>query len=87
MKTYVADMTVEEFRDLIRSTIEEMTQAPHFVRGYDGLCELFGCSRSTAKRIKASGAINKAISQQGRTFVVNSALALQLYGNKRKTNS
>ena len=48
--------------------------------GYEGLCELFGCSLSTAKRIKASGAIKDAIRQQGRTFVVNAPLAIQLYG-------
>ena len=44
--------------------------------------EIFGCSESTAKRIKKSGTIRRAIHQQGRTFVTNATLALELYGAK-----
>ena len=79
--TYIADLTCDELQQLIRRTVvEALQQQPHFVTGYEGLCELFGCSLSTAKRIKASGAIKDAIRQQGRTFVVNAPLAVQLYG-------
>lgn len=53
---------------------------PRYVSGIEGLCEIFGCSKSTAKRIKKGGTINKAIHQQGRTFVTNVDLAVQLYG-------
>ena len=80
--TYIADLTCDELQQLIRRTVvEALQQQAPFVTGYDGLCELFGCSLSTAKRIKASGAIKDAIRQQGRTFVVNAPLAVQLYGN------
>lgn len=65
----------EEYQDLLRKA-----NGPRYVYGIDGLCEIFGCSRSTAKRLKAGGSINKAIRQQGRTFVTNVDLALQLYG-------
>ena len=85
--TYVADLTTEEFKQLMVSTISEMLgqqSGSKWVTGVPGLMEIFGCSASTAKRIKASGAISKAIRQQGRTFVVNVPLALQLYGSTSK---
>jgi len=65
----------EEYQELLRQA-----NSPKYVSGIDGLCEIFGCSRATAKRIKAGGTINKAIRQQGRTFVTNVDLAVQLYG-------
>ena len=65
----------EEYQDLLRKA-----NGPRYVYGIDGLCEIFGCSRSTAKRMKKDGGIKKAIRQQGRTFVTNVDLALQLYG-------
>ena len=65
----------EEYQDLLRKA-----NGPRYVYGIDGLCEIFGCSPSTAKRIKASGVIKKAIRQQGRTIVTNADLAIQLYG-------
>jgi len=80
--TYIADLTTGELKQLIYATVAAaLQQQPQWVTGMDGLCALFGCSMSTAKRIKASGAIKDAIKQQGRTFVVNAPLALQLYGN------
>lgn len=65
----------EEYQDLLRKA-----NGTRYVHGIAGLCEIFGCSKATAKRIKAGGSINKAIRQQGRTFVTNVDLALQLYG-------
>lgn len=83
----VADLTVSELQDIIRRTVAEaITRRPEYVKGIDGLCEIFGCSRSTAKRIKQSGSIKKAIRQQGRTFVTNVDLALELYGAKSGRN-
>lgn len=80
-------MQNEDYITISRSELQEIVrqavaaaQAPKWVSGIDGLCQIFGCSRSTAKRIKAGGTINKAIRQQGRTFVTNVDLALQLYG-------
>lgn len=51
------------------------------LRGYAGLMEIFQCSRSKAMRIKASGAIDAAISQEcpGGTFYIDEELALRHY--------
>lgn len=57
-----------------------MTTLPQYAYGIDGLAQILGCSRSTAKRIKAGGTINRAIKQQGRTIVIDVALAIQLFG-------
>jgi len=83
-RTYIADLTVGELQQLIHTTVAEaLQQQPQWVAGMEGLCELFGCSPSTAKRIKASGVIRDAIRQQGRTFVTNAPLALRLYGKSK----
>lgn len=58
-----------------------------FVYGLDGICELFGCSKSTAERIKQSGVIDAAISQVNRKIVVDAELALQLFSNKMRTEA
>lgn len=57
-----------------------MPNNPKYAYGIDGLAEIFGCSKSTAKRIKAGGTINKAIAQQGRTIVIDVDLAIALFG-------
>lgn len=49
-----------------------------YVYGLAGLMQLFGCSISTAERIKQSGLIDQAISQVGDIIVVDSELALDL---------
>lgn len=51
-----------------------------YAYGIDGLAQVFGCSRATAKRIKSSGTINRAIKQQGRTIVIDVDLAIALFG-------
>jgi hypothetical protein len=48
--------------------------------GIGGIAKLFNCSMTTANRIKASGRIDRAISQYGRTIVVDADLALALMG-------
>ena len=49
-----------------------------YVYGLAGLMKLFGCSISTAERIKQSGVIDQAISQTGDIIVVDAELALDL---------
>lgn len=82
--TFIADLTTDELQDLIKRTVTEalQTQQPRWVKGIPGIMEIYACSESTAKRIKRSGSIDKAIRQQGRTFMVNATLALQLFGGK-----
>ena len=49
-----------------------------YVYGLAGLMKLFGCSISTAERIKQSGVIDQAISQTGDIIVTDAELALDL---------
>ena len=82
-----------EFAALMRSTLMEMETGKEdeprkrFVFGLDGICDLFGCSKSTAERIKKSGIIDAAITQVKRKIVVDAELALRLFGNRMKTES
>lgn len=55
-----------------------------YVYGINGLAGILGCSRPTAQRIKSSGKIDGAISQSGRTIVVDVDKALQLIRLDRK---
>ena len=71
----------------------------HYVYGIAGLMQLLGCSRATACRIKASGVLDPAISQQGKIIVIDADLALDLlnvhqkrkgklrYGNNKSSKS
>ena len=60
--------------------LEALAAAPpkKYVYGLAGLMKLFGCSISTAERIKQSGVIDQAISQTGDIIVVDAELALDL---------
>ncbi len=82
--TRVIDMTVGELLDLIKIQVDHPEEAakPAITKNYEygiaGIARIFGCSRTTACRIKASGVIDAAIVQTGRTIVVDPELALQL---------
>ena len=82
-----------EFVALMKSTIQDTEKGKEeepkkrFVFGLDGICDLFGCSKSTAERIKKSGIIDAAITQVKRKIVVDAELALRLFGNRMKTES
>ena len=49
-----------------------------YVQGINGIASFFGCSKSTAQRIKNSGVIDDAITQVQRKILVDADLALQL---------
>lgn len=53
-----------------------------FVYGRAGIAKLFGCSMTTASRIKKSGIIDKAICQYGRIIVVDASKAIELAAKK-----
>ena len=88
--TRIIDLTVGELTDLMRSMIpsetvtikEEVSKEKWLVHGLDGLAKLFGCSKKHACQIKRSGVIDKAISQYGRTIVVDAERALDLIQNQ-----
>ena len=88
VNTRIIDLTVGELKDLMMMMIQHPQQpaaeekpkpAPkHYVYGIAGIAQLFNCSMTTANRIKASGKINRAISQCGRMITVDADLALEL---------
>lgn len=80
--TYIMDLTVQEFRDLIRATIAE-TPRRRMVRGLQGIADALQVSLAQAKRIKASGVIDKAITQSGRVILTDADQALKLYNGTR----
>ena len=81
-------LTGQEFIDLLREGLalnaagytEEGTMdvKKHFVYGLQGLCDLLGCSTTTASRIKKSGVLDPAISQFGNTIIVDADSAVDL---------
>ena len=88
-------MTGEELLFLSRQTAhidshtastQETPTEKRYVYGIAGLCEIFGCSKPTAIRIKKSGRIDKAITQVGRKIVIDAELALELASSKPKPN-
>lgn len=83
--TYICDLTVGELKDLIRKTIAE-TPRRRMVRGIEGIAEALQVSIAQAKRIKASGVLDKAITQSGRVILTDADMAVSLYV-KRNTTS
>lgn len=78
-------MTGEEFIFLQNKLSNELpikTLEPEkgkkYVYGIRGIAKLFGCSISSANRLKKSKKIDGAIIQDGRKIIVDSELALEL---------
>jgi len=91
--TFIINMSSDEFFDRLKECFADAFFAPepnegvkvkkHYVYGLQGLCDLFGCSIATASRIKRSGVIDAAISQIGKTIVVDADLALDLLNTSK----
>lgn len=89
--TRIIDLTVSQLAEIIDRAVEESLkrrQSPEdnsarYVYGIKGIATLLGVSERTARNIKASGTISKAIRQQGRTIVTDARLAMELFGGKR----
>lgn len=78
--TPISRLTVGELREVIRQELSGLTDfRTQPARGIRGIADLFGVSYTQAKRIKASGIIDGAVSQTGRTIVVDRERALELY--------
>lgn len=87
-------LTVGEFIDLVNKQVEmridtkhEMKNKPEekrYVYGLAGIASIFGCSKTQAHRIKASGKIDAAIKQTGRLIIVDAEKALNLAADKKK---
>ena len=79
--TPIWQLTVGQFRQLLaesKQTPVQAPQEPRYVYGLEGLAQLLGCSKRTAQNIKASGKIDKAIYQEGRTIIIDRKLAIEL---------
>jgi hypothetical protein len=85
----VIDLTVGELLDLLERVdrpqvvVDTTSERGRFVYGLAGIAELFGCSRTTANRLKQSGKISGAITQVGNLIIVDAEKALQLAGKKK----
>ena len=82
-KTRIIDLTVGELLELIgkpQTVVNDFmpTSGKRLVYGIAGIAQIFNCSMTTANRIKASGKINRAISQCGRIITVDADLPLEL---------
>lgn len=79
--TRIIDLTVGELMELLNKQQDNIVEQPkekRLVYGIAGIARLFNCSMTTANRIKASGKIDRAISQCGRMITVDADLALEL---------
>ena len=81
--TRIIDLTVGQLMEMLGKTqtvvADNMpTKEERVYYGIAGIAQIFNCSLTTANRIKASGRIDRAISQYGRTIVVKADLALEL---------
>lgn len=79
--TPLSDLTVGDLVKIIRTAMDAQprTSSPETVSGIDGIARIFDVSTSTAKRIKKSGVISKAITQKGRVITTDVELARQLW--------
>lgn len=90
-KRRVIDITVGELLDAIDERIgaaqsrqEKPKAEKRCVYGLNGLAKLFGCSKTTASRLKASGRIDEAITQVGALLIIDADLALKLAADNKK---
>ena len=77
---YIRDLTVGEFRSLMRAVLAENADTKHTVRGLGGLADLLGCSASTIKRYYPL--LKPAIARRGRTIVADADKVLALWAGK-----
>lgn len=88
--TRIIDLTLGELLDAVEQRVKETLtgktqpyeKKKRYVYGLKGLAQLFGCSKTTASRIKTSGKIDKAITQVGALLIIEADLALELAGKE-----
>ena len=79
--TPLSMLTVGQLKSIIKpslSSADTSHQQKHLVYGLDGICKLFHCRESRAQKLKNT-IIRDAVSQDGRTIVVDADLAIELF--------
>lgn len=82
--TRLIDLTVGELKALLGNVLGGVVsdglppKEEEYVYGLDGICKLFGCSKTVAMRLK-NGVIKKAVYQDGRRIMTDPVLARKLY--------
>ncbi|MEG0558933.1 MAG: DUF3853 family protein [Muribaculaceae bacterium] len=91
LKKRLIDFTGEGLIELLKPYLQtepitktDFSEAGKFVYGLAGIAQLFGCSITTANRIKQSGKITPAITQIGNKIIVDAEKALMLANRKDK---
>lgn len=84
--TRIIDLTVAQLMEIIGSSVNAETECrteperkKNLVYGIPGIAQAFGCSSSTASRIKRSGVIDAAVLQVGRLIITDADLAVELW--------
>lgn len=83
--TRLIDLTLGELLDEVERRVRKVMasqpqadgETPRYVYGLKGLARLFGCSKTSASRLKASGDIDKAITQIGQLLIVDAKVAIE----------
>lgn len=88
LNTRLIDLTAGELLELLQQgykpqvIVDTTKDNRRFVYGLAGIADLFGCSKTTANRIKQSGKIDGAITQVGNLIIVDAEKALELIDKK-----
>ena len=61
----------------------QIIEEEEYVYGYKGLASLLNCSICSAKNLKLSGKIDKAIIQEGRKIIINRKKVLEILKNRK----
>ena len=91
LKKPLFQLTTEEFVFINKNSqenksvnTEKISCQKKYVYGILGIANLFGCSKSSATRLKKSKKIDAAITQVGRKIIVDAELALKLIKAEEK---
>lgn len=88
LNTRLIDLTAGELLELLQQgykpqvIVDTTKDNKRFVYGLAGIADLFGCSKTTANRIKQGGKIDGAITQVGNLIIVDAEKALELIDKK-----
>ena len=88
--TPIWQRSVGEFKELLHHKAPQVVatptehQAGEFVYGIAGLARFLQVSKTTAQKLKSSGALDKAITQVGRQTIINKTQVLEILKKHNK---